>query len=92
MTRADLGLPNVKDTLPKAKHHDYDKLNDELTEDLYYQSYASQRDHGMSEAIRWLSENVTQEMLDAADYESCSDDSFVTKEVIAAALRKAAGK
>jgi hypothetical protein len=36
--------------------------------------------------------NITQEMLDAADYELCSDDSFVTKEVIAAALRKAAGK
>jgi hypothetical protein len=49
-------------------------------------------EHGMSEAILWLSENVTQEMLDAADYELGSDDSFVTKEVIAAALRKAAGK
>ena len=59
MTRADLGLPNVKDTLPKAKHHDYDKLNDELTEDLYYQSYASQRDHGMSvEAARSIGLNA----------------------------------
>ena len=46
----------------------------------------------MRAAILWLAENVTQEMLDAADDELCSDDSFVTKEVIAAALRKAAGK
>ena len=49
-------------------------------------------DEAMNAAFLWLAENVTQEMLDAADYELCSDDSFVTKEVIAAALRKAAGK
>ena len=46
----------------------------------------------MRSAILWLAENVTDEMVDAADYELSSDDSFVTKEVIAAALRKAAGK
>ena len=46
----------------------------------------------MRAAILWLAENVTDEMTDAADYELCSDDSFVTKEVIAAALRKAVGK
>ena len=43
-------------------------------------------------ALLCLAENVTDEMVDAADYELASDDSFVTKEVIAAALRKAAGK
>lgn len=48
--------------------------------------------NAMCAALLWLAENVTQEMLDAADYELCSGDSFVTKEVIAAALRKAAGK
>ena len=46
----------------------------------------------MRAALLWLAENVTDEMVDAADYELSSDDSFVTKEVIAAALRKAAGK
>lgn len=47
---------------------------------------------GIKAALDWLAANTTQEMLDAADYELSSDDSFVTKEVIAAALRKAAGK
>ena len=49
-------------------------------------------DEAMQAAFLWLAENVTDEMVDAADYELSSDDSFVTKEVIAAALRKAAGK
>ena len=47
---------------------------------------------GIKAAIMWLSENVTDEMVAAADHELASEDSFVTKEVIAAALRKAAGK
>lgn len=47
---------------------------------------------GIRAVLLWLAENVTEEMVDAADYELASDDSFVTKEVISAALRKAAGK
>lgn len=43
----------------------------------------------MKAALLWLAENVSDEMVDAADAVHVSYDSAITKEVIAAALRKA---